>query len=948
MVLGCQEYDLGVAKYSSSKRKEKREVGVLEDILNTNPLLTQLTRGDDDFPLIDGYVHLLGAEEAVGGNMLKVQVKPLKTAKSGGVSASCGIDLLSHAVDSSVPLLLIGVDPDARIAYWAYLSPESTKISLEKQRAAGKKSATVHFHKNNVIKMGVDAYITEWKKICSHHRNASNDRLAGRYKRRTKRDLITANEDTLLERIRTLLDFVHYRTNKGEYPLVEIALEMARTIGGASAAVKVTYIELLEQLIHDKTTEVLDSITKLATDENDKVQKKAAEALKNAAKYNYHVINAIGYGPYRAMLDFVASHEVPANIFHDVLRNLLEPDFDGTSETAMYTITFHRGTLDATPFLKKLRRDAIGLLFKRYESEKDASERKKIVDTIGYATYKTDAFTTDADFLARSIEMVEEDTAFVVRTYEKVVFPDGKMTEHYPVVYEVETQVSLLSTRQNKIAGVEELLKRIRTDKGDYRLYSLLAGDEMRLRRDVEWHEGEAQKKKELEEIFSAISEENAEEWCKRIAAIARFRGSIEDWLLQTLRELLMQLGEEKPAVAKIFTRFAFGDKEGLYHFTRPLLWGIRKSSLTQWDEHVQYVVDNALPDQAGAILASLHADQGEDLVLIPEKVREQDIELVLEMADKEGRFAFLKSDTPDRSLEYQTLRTLIFLSRKDKRLRKALVERIKSPVSGMEVFYGHELSFGVHGKRWIDLSEWDTDELGHLADMLVIVKGLGHEELQIVYALGVVDLDLAMSVFDRRTKHPYESGYESIPFHFDEGVAELIRSNPRSKEIVQRWLQEFDPEQDALVGFHLGKFFEHVGGTVLRQALSELIATKKRENIMRVIDMLPISEQPDLSLCFEIIAATDDEDILNIIDARMRHTGGGSGSVGENIFGREMRKGADRIKEAMTQAKDPKVIKFCERVLAGLSRDIVRSDEDHARRMKEEQQEYEDEHPKD
>ncbi len=395
-----------MAKYTRAKRIEKQEVGILETLLNAHPLLTQLTKGDDDFPLIDGYIHLLGEQDEVGGNMLKVQVKPLKTNKDGTLSATCSTDLLSHAHSSSIPLLLIAVNPEEQIAYWMYLAPEAVKIQYEAQVAAGKKTATLRLNKNHVIKKGVDAYVAEWRRICGHHRNTSNDRLAARYKKRIKRNLVTANEDTLLERIRTLHDLVYYRTNKnkGEYPLVEIVLEMARTIGGTSASMKIAYIELLEQVIHDKTADALEAITKLASDENEGVRKKAAEVLKNTAKYNYHVLNAIGYGPYRAMLDFIASHDVPTDIAHEVLRNLLTPDFDGTSQTDMYTLTFHRGPLDATPYLKTLRRDAIKLLFKRYETESTPREKAKTIDSIGYATHKSDSpFPSDPDFLARSV-----------------------------------------------------------------------------------------------------------------------------------------------------------------------------------------------------------------------------------------------------------------------------------------------------------------------------------------------------------------------------------------------------------------------------------------------------------------------------------------------------------------------------------------------------------------
>src|SRR3989344_6721324 len=129
-----------MAKHTRAKRKEKQEIAVLNLLLNSNPLRTELTGGEDDVPLIDGYVHLLGEQDEVGGNMLKVQVKPLKANKDGTFSATCSTDLLSHAHSSSLPVLLIAVDVESQTAYWMYLSPESVKLLYEVQIAAGKKT----------------------------------------------------------------------------------------------------------------------------------------------------------------------------------------------------------------------------------------------------------------------------------------------------------------------------------------------------------------------------------------------------------------------------------------------------------------------------------------------------------------------------------------------------------------------------------------------------------------------------------------------------------------------------------------------------------------------------------------------------------------------------------------------------------------------------------------
>lgn len=933
-----------MTKYSRNKRIEKQEVGVLEMLLNAHPLLTQLTKGDDDFPLIDGYVHLLGEQDEVGGNMLKVQVKSLKTNKGGSLSVTCATDLLSHAHSSSIPVLLIAVNPEEQLAYWTYLAPEVVKVQYEAQDAAGKKTITLRLNKNQAIKKGADKYIAEWKRICGHHRNTSNDRHASRYKKRIKKNLITTNEDTLLERIRTLHDLVYYRTNKGEFPLVEVVLDMAHSIGDASASVKMAYIELLEQLIHDKTTEALEAISRLASDESEQVRKKAAEALKNASKYNYHLLNAIGYGPYRAMLDFIASHDIPSEIAHEMLRNLLSPDFDGASQADMYTLTFHRGALDATKFLQKLRRDAIDLLTKRYETADTIREKSKTVDTLGCATYKTEWPAGDSDFIQRSVDMVEADTAYVVAAYKKVIFPKGKMITDYPVIHEIEMQLSILSTRERKIAGVDELLQQIRNDKGDYRLFSLLAGDEMRLRHDLEWQEGQQQKEEELKSILESITEENADEWYTRIEAVANFRDSVEDWLYQTLRDFLAQIAEKKPAVAAVFAKRALKSKAGLYFFFRCILWGLRQGSLEQWDEHVDYIAKHHLTDQIDGILTSYFSVGCTDLSAT--NIRKEDIAIILEIVKKEGRFSFLKDTEFNRALEYQSIRSLAFLSTLDKDIQNALIEKIKD-YPELHTMYSHELGFALH-RKWIKLEEWDRTDLEVLADMLANIKRLDHNEMQIIHALGVVDFDLMMSVFDRRIKHPYDSGYDAIPYHIEAGAAAFVRDNLRTKDIVRRWLEERDPEQDRTTGYHLGEFFNRIGGDVLRSALSDLLATGKKENILKVMEMLPTFDPADPSLCLEIVAATDDEQILSRVNARMRQTGGGTGSAGENIFAREMRKNQAQIEEIKAKNTNPKIIKFCEKVLADLTRDIENSEREHEQEIREGRQEYEDEHPED
>jgi hypothetical protein len=150
------------AKYSKSKSIEKKEVAVLEGLFNDANILTELTRGDDDFPTIDGYLHLLNKKREIIGQMLQVQIKPVRYKTNGMTVSTCKMELLAHAYESSTPVLVIGVDIGKRVAYWSYLSPESVKDALHNSDA--KKTTPVNFPKRNLIKKGDSRYVDEWRR----------------------------------------------------------------------------------------------------------------------------------------------------------------------------------------------------------------------------------------------------------------------------------------------------------------------------------------------------------------------------------------------------------------------------------------------------------------------------------------------------------------------------------------------------------------------------------------------------------------------------------------------------------------------------------------------------------------------------------------------------------------------------------------------------------------
>jgi hypothetical protein len=927
-------------KYSSKKRSEKIAIATLETLLSSTPLLTQLTAGDDDFPDIDGYVHLLTEKEETTGHMVKIQVKALKKNKDDSFSITCDSDLLEHAYTSSVPVLLIAVDSENQNAYWIYLSPESVKGLLEEMTVKGVRSHTFRAIKHNVIKKGSDSHIQEWKRICLHHRNASNDKILGRYKKRI-RGAFFGSDSAVQERLKTLQDLVFYRTTNGEYPLTELVFDMQRSFPNMSKAVKVEYAELIGRLIYTKTNESLEVLGKIISDENAHVRARGIEILTNAAKYDIHILNAIGYTPHRLIVDFLKSSSVPLATVREILKNILNPDYEGTSQRDPQTFTIHRGPLSVTLYLQQIRMDAIQILLNKYKSEENVAERVKIIQTLGYATYNSDSpFPSDPDYLSRSIEMVKTDTEFLIKEYEKILFKENTLSSDYPIVHEIEIQLSFLKGRETPVAGVEKLLKRIRNDKGDYRLYSLLAGNVTRLRRDGDWEKSQSEREGDIKSIIESINSENVLTWYSRIDAVARFKDSIEDWLLNSLRSFLMRLAEEKPELARIFADEALKKREGLYFFLQSLMWGLRKSSLESWDRYVNFISEHKLADQIIGLTMSFQANGlTQDLA----HIREQDIELILDIANKAGRFSFLLTQPTDKPMEYQVFQTLSFLSEADPRIRKALIKKfIEFPE--MNPYFMDRMSFAFHAK-WIELKNWDAEDMEILATHLVETERLEYDALNVLFQIGINDFELMMSIFERRIKHPCVGNYHAIPSHFDPEITTLIREKARAKEIVAAWLADTVPEKDYMQSYHLGEFMDKVGGETFREVLIKLVATGTKENIFKVIETMPSSEPADLTLCLAIVKATDDEDILSSIESRMRFAGGGAGSYGENIFGRELRRVESEIQGLKLGSSEPKVVKFCERVLTNLAEDIRRSDEDHQKRMQEDQDDFNAEH---
>ena len=941
------EKELKRAKYSKNRGIEKNTFAILESILSEKFVATQFTGGDDCFPNIDGYIHILNANgnEEMMGQTLMTQVKTVGyKGKNNTPYITCRPGLLAYALDSLNPILVIGVDIDERVAYWLYLSPESVNRYRNEREKIPEETITLDIPKKNVLKEGKGDCAKEWKRICLHHQNKSNDKQATFFKRYIE-ESFHSEESIQIEQLEMLNCFMFYRTTDGKYPLVDTVLGLSKVIYTSSSSVKCTYIKLLEQIVCHKTFETFEVLVNLLGDKDDEVQHWVQKILKDISKYNLHTLNSFGYRPQRGILDFLRKHweVLPSEIVQEVCQNLLSPDFEGTTQKDVKTLVFHRGALEPTAYLKEIRKDTIVLLFQCIEKTSDLSDKVNLIATLGKALRFSGSKFTDDDFHDSSSNMVTDNSQFIVSKYKKLIVEGGKLSSDFPVVCKVEEQLAFLSKHNHQVRGVKSLLTTIRKDKGDYALYRLMFGNTMWLYMDLDWKIVEEENKKKLNEILKDIKVSNSKKWYNKFKKITNLSKGIENIDQRTFQTFLEDLASQKPKVADIFISSSSDRNSEFYSFIGSLLFRLHQGSPQLWDKQVKLLSENNLKEPVSGLLRSFQAhNQSHKRVDVPKKIRSIDIEIVLEIVYQKNRFAFLKGTSLDLRLEYQIFETLCFLSFKSSEIRKALIYKIQS-CPELHTFYSSQLKFALSA-NWTKLDAWKHEEVKIFADMMVEIKNLNYSDQNLLYEIGQFDFPLMMSVFKRRMERDITNEYTALPIKFNDELVTFISGHSDNKSIFKALIEGSEQRNRALYFHHLRTFFENIRGTSLKEIFDECIESGNKQKISVAIDIFLSSNPVDILLCFEIVEKIDDEDILRRVNERIRGPLGSlSGGYYDNLDGNALRGIENQVQKIKQETKSRKIEDFCNNLLQDLKKDIDISDEENRKRIEKEKKEFED-----
>ena len=157
--------DLYPAPYADTSPSEREAVNVLNSLLD--PLkFKSFFHTDDKIPNHDGCIELTTAEQVPIGK-LDVQIKKLAPKNYADPKYQCSLPFLSFCEHSILPVLLIVVNVDQKLAYWMHMSKYYLFMLSKKIKG---KTVSVRIPKENFIKENSTGHYEQWKDIIDDYK----------------------------------------------------------------------------------------------------------------------------------------------------------------------------------------------------------------------------------------------------------------------------------------------------------------------------------------------------------------------------------------------------------------------------------------------------------------------------------------------------------------------------------------------------------------------------------------------------------------------------------------------------------------------------------------------------------------------------------------------------------------------------------------------------------
>lgn len=308
-------------------------------------------------------------------------------------------------------------------------------------------------------------------------------------------------------------------------------------------------LDILERLRFAYPKEVFETLSRLSTDENEKIKKKTLDVAAKMVKYTFWPKEKkIYYHPQLFILDEIEKLDdknllTYVSLIVKVSEELLSPSFEGTSWSDHKTFTIHQGSLPAGETVKKIRERTISVLKKLYSLSETISEKQQILQTLGQATHTPHT----GDYTPELEKVVLGNTNFLVSYYSSLV----KEADN-EIIKIIEEQVHWFVKRfQKKLKNINSLRTLIEKNT-EYDMYKVFVGWDYRFSDELDYHKAEKERKQKIDEYIKQITDKNFLQWQKKILSIIKNYEQLEDrGQFQYFNIFLNELGKQKPEIAQ-------------------------------------------------------------------------------------------------------------------------------------------------------------------------------------------------------------------------------------------------------------------------------------------------------------------------------------------------------------------------------------------------------------
>lgn len=605
-------------------------------------------------------------------------------------------------------------------------------------------------------------------------------------------------------------------------------------------------IELLDKIRYLELKNVFALLIKLSSHQDQSIQSKAKEVLKNIAAYNLYVLEKIGYKPQIFLLNEIKKWS-DRKIVHycsallEITEELLSPSFEGHSMKDYKTFTLQFGALKASNDLKEIRERTILLLKKFYLLVNDLKQRQKIIITLQGATRLPDRGGYDKDME----KMILDNTNALIDYYISII-PNADNE----IIKNIEKTAYWLSRRVDakKLTRIKELQSLI-SSKKEYDIFRVFVGYDYYVTEPekvdpekIDWKKVDARRKTKIQEFINNISQENYKDWERKILLVLKNYSFPESqgqfWYFNFF---LNELGRQKPEIAY---RLLIENEVKLEPFLARLIAGIWQSRLKQL---AKGLISNWVKE--GKHLSTC--------ALVFDYVGMLDKSLINEIFNK-------AKEIENKDVQNDTFNNIIRSIVKDypkhKNNRKLFINCIK------------ELA---KNKNWDWIfNEWDSKNLKSLtrADVNVVLENLlilpdirypTEEFLAPIaekYPKKVINFFYERFLVQKEKKQ--EDQYNAIPYSLNELNQPLSKNAGIIIPEILKWFKK----KDSLVYWkasHLIEAIFPIFNEVLEEELIKLIRSKNKRNIRIVFDILHAYRGEEFlhNICKELIKEYPEND---------------------------------------------------------------------------------------